>query len=96
MAYGIKPPPLAEWIINLGERPSTCSNHCISKDNLVGLNYWKMMVKETNPGCGRKRRRPGAACQRPWVSDDRGHHDGAESFEGDFYRKTLQMSRPHT
>src|SRR5947208_15384534 len=50
MAYGIKPPPLAEWIINLGEAAEDMFDHCIFQDNMVGVDFCERMVKETNPG----------------------------------------------
>lgn len=33
MAYGIKPPPLGEWIINLGEAAEYMFDHNIFQDN---------------------------------------------------------------
>ena len=50
MAFGIKPPPLAEWIINLGEAAEYMFDHNIFQDNLVGVDFCEQMVKETNPG----------------------------------------------
>src|SRR6201984_3026976 len=49
MAYGIKPPPIAEWIINLGEAAEYMFDHNIFQDNLVGVDFCEQMVKETNP-----------------------------------------------
>src|SRR6476659_6246054 len=49
MAYGIKPPPLAEWIVNLGEAAEYMFDHNLFQDNLVGVDYCEQMVKETNP-----------------------------------------------
>ncbi|HEX5501863.1 MAG TPA: nickel-dependent hydrogenase large subunit [Thermomicrobiales bacterium] len=49
MAYGIKPPPLAEWIINLGEAAEYMFDHTIFQDNLVFVDYCEQMVRETNP-----------------------------------------------
>src|SRR5437868_8939857 len=49
MAYGIKPPPLGEWIINLGEAAEYMFDHNIFQDNLVGVDFCEQMVKETNP-----------------------------------------------
>jgi hydrogenase large subunit len=49
MAYGIKPPPLAEWIINLGEAAEYMFDHTIFQDNLVFVDWCEQMVKETNP-----------------------------------------------
>lgn len=50
MAFGVKPPPLAEWIINLGEAAEYMFDHCLYQDNLVGVDFCAQMVKETNPG----------------------------------------------
>jgi len=49
MAYGIKPPPLAEWIVNLGEAAEYMFDHTIFQDNLVFVDWCEQMVKETNP-----------------------------------------------
>ena len=40
----------AEWIINLGEAAEYMFDHNIFQDNLVGVDFCEMMVKETNPG----------------------------------------------
>ena len=50
MAYGVAPPHLAEWIINLGEAAEYMFDHNIFQENLVGVDYCERMVKETNPG----------------------------------------------
>src|SRR5215468_8397010 len=50
MAFGVKPPHLAEWIINLGEAAEYMFDHNIFQDNLVGVDYCERMVRETNPG----------------------------------------------
>ncbi|MGH7312801.1 MAG: nickel-dependent hydrogenase large subunit, partial [Candidatus Rokuibacteriota bacterium] len=34
MAFGVKPPPLAEWIINLGEAAEYMFDHNLFQDNL--------------------------------------------------------------
>jgi hydrogenase large subunit len=49
MAYGIKMPPLAEWIYNLGEAAEYMFDHSIFQDNLVFVDFCEQMVKETNP-----------------------------------------------
>src|SRR5215813_3751467 len=49
MAYGVKPPPLAEWIINLGEAAEYMFDHTIFQDNLVFVDWCEQMVKTTNP-----------------------------------------------
>src|SRR6202050_5736982 len=50
MAFGIRPPPLGEWIVNLGEAAEYMFDHNIFQDNLVGVDFCEQMVKETNPG----------------------------------------------
>src|SRR5205085_271046 len=49
MAFGIRPPALAEWIINLGEAAEYMFDHNLFQDNLVGVDFCEQMVKETNP-----------------------------------------------
>ena len=59
MAFGIHPPPLAEWIINLGEAAEYMFDHCLYQDNLVGVDFCEQMVRLTNPGVfGGRRKRP--------------------------------------
>ncbi|CAA9521849.1 MAG: [Ni/Fe] hydrogenase, large subunit MSMEG_2719 [uncultured Solirubrobacterales bacterium] len=50
MAYGVKPPPLAEWIMNLGEAAEYIFDHTIFQDNLVFVDFCEQMVRDTNPG----------------------------------------------
>ena len=50
MAYGVRPPHMAEWIINLGEAAEYMFDHCIYQENLVGVDFCERMVAETNPG----------------------------------------------
>jgi len=50
MAFGVRPPDIAEWIVNLGEAAEYMFDHNIFQDNLVGcLISAKQMVKETKP-----------------------------------------------
>jgi len=49
MAYGVKPPPLAEWMINLGEAAEYIFDHTIFQDNLVFVDFCEQMVRDTNP-----------------------------------------------
>src|SRR5215208_3385171 len=49
MAYGVKPPPLADWIVNLGEAAEYIFDHIIFQDNLVFVDFCEQMVRETNP-----------------------------------------------
>jgi len=94
MAYGVKPPPLAEWIINLGEAAEYIFDHTIFQDNLVFVDYCEQMVKETNPSVMEKAEKteaPGAA-----VHGYRTIADIMRSFNpftGETYKEALLMSR---
>ncbi|MEP6664283.1 MAG: nickel-dependent hydrogenase large subunit, partial [Verrucomicrobiota bacterium] len=94
MAYGIKPPPLAEWIVNLGEAAEYMFDHCIFQDNLVGVDFCEQMVRETNPSVWEK-----ALKKEAPHAKEHGYKTIAEimtalnPFEGEFYREALQMSR---
>jgi hydrogenase large subunit len=57
MAYGIKPPPLAETIVNLGEAAEYMFDHTIFQDNLVFVDFCEQMVKDTNPSVWEKAQR---------------------------------------
>ena len=94
MAYGIRPPAIAEWIVNLGEAAEYMFDHNIFQDNLVGVDFCEKMVKETNPGVWAKAQNtlaPHAA--------DHGYRTIADimtalnPFTGEFYRETLLVSR---
>src|ERR1700761_5595351 len=50
MAYGIKPPALGEWILNLGEAAEYMFDHNLYQENLVGVDFCEQMMSETNPG----------------------------------------------
>ncbi len=94
MAFGVKPPALGEWIINLGEAAEYMFDHNIFQDNLVGVDFCEQMVKETNPGVWEKAQ--GKACPN---ADKHGYKTIADimralnPFSGEFYRETLAMSR---
>jgi hydrogenase large subunit len=94
MAYGIRPPDMAEWIVNLGEAAEYMFDHNIFQDNLVGVDFCEMMVKETNPGVWEKAQKTEA----PHAADH-GYRTIADimtslnPFTGEFYREALQMSR---
>ena len=94
MAFGVRPPALAEWIVNLGEAAEYMFDHNIFQDNLVGVDFCEMMVKETNPGVWEKAQRTEAPHAK-----DHGYRTIADimhalnPFEGEFYRETLQVSR---
>jgi hydrogenase large subunit len=49
MAYGVKTPPLGEWIVNLGEAAEYIFDHTIFQDNLVFVDFCEQMVRDTNP-----------------------------------------------
>ena len=94
MAYGIKPPNMAEWIVNLGEAAEYMFDHNIFQDNLVGVDFCEMMVKETNPGVWER----AAKTEAPHAKEHGYRTIGdimrsLNPFEGEFYRETLQMSR---
>ena len=94
MAFGIRPPAIAEWIVNLGEAAEYMFDHNIYQDNLVGVDFCERMVKETNPGVWDKAQRTSSP-----NGDKHGYSTIAEimtalnPFTGEFYRETLQMSR---
>jgi len=94
MAYGIAPPHLGEWIINLGEAAEYIFDHNIFQENLVGVDYCEKMVSETNPGVLERANRteaPGAA--------EHGHKTigdimrSLNPLSGELYREALQVSR---
>jgi hydrogenase large subunit len=94
MAFGINPPRLADWIINLGEAAEYMFDHNLFQDNLVGVDFCEQMVRETNPGVLAKAEKtpaPGA--------DAHGYRTIADimralnPFTGEFYREALHMSR---
>ena len=83
MAYGVRPPPLAEWIVNLGEAAEYMFDHNIFQENLVGVDFCEKMVRETNPGVWEKAADDrGAARRRPRLSHHRRHHAVAQSVRG--------------
>lgn len=94
MAYGVKPPHLGEWIINLGESAEYMFDHNIFQENLVGVDYCEKMVRETNPGVWELAQRTEAP-----HAGDHGYRTIADimsslnPIEGEFYREALQVSR---
>jgi hydrogenase large subunit len=94
MAYGVRPPHLAEWIVNLGEAAEYMFDHNIFQENLVGVDFCEKMVRETNPGVWEKAQRT----QAPHAADHGYRTIGdimksLNPFEGEFYREALQVSR---
>ncbi|MFC4531213.1 nickel-dependent hydrogenase large subunit [Sphaerisporangium dianthi] len=94
MAYGVRPPALAEWIINLGESAEYMFDHNIYQENLVGVDYCEKMVRETNPGVLDLAER--TECPNAGAHGYRTIADIMRSLnplEGEFYREALAMSR---
>ena len=94
MAYGVAPPHLGEWIINLGEAAEYMFDHNIFQENLVGVDYCEKMVAETNPGVLEQANRT----ESPHAADHGYKTIGdimraLNPFTGEFYREALQVSR---
>ena len=94
MAFGVRPPAMAEWIVNLGEAAEYMFDHNIFQDNLVGVDFCEQMVKETNPSVWEKAK----TTEAPHAADH-GFRTIADimtalnPFSGEFYRETLHVSR---
>jgi hydrogenase large subunit len=94
MAYDVRPPHLAEWIINLGEAAEFMFDHNLYQENLVGVDYCEKMVRETNPGVLALAER--TPCPH---AEEHGYKTIADvmrslnPLEGEFYREALQVSR---
>ena len=94
MAYGVKPPHLGEWIVNLGEAAEYMFDHNIFQENLVGVDYCEKMVSETNPGVLEQANNTEAP-----HAGDHGYRTigdimrSLNPFTGEFYREALQVSR---
>jgi Ni,Fe-hydrogenase I large subunit len=94
MAFGVRPPNMGEWIVNLGEAAEYMFDHCIFQDNLVGVDFCEQMVKETNPSVWARAQRTPAP-----HANDHGYRTIADimtalnPFVGEFYREALVMSR---
>ena len=81
MAFGVRPPAMAEWIINLGEAAEYMFDHNIFQDNLVGVDFCEQMVKETNPGVlAKAEQTPAPHADLHGYQNHRRHHAGAEPF----------------
>src|SRR5262245_43890878 len=94
MAYGIKTPPLAEWIMNLGEAAEYMFDHAIFQDNLVFVDFCEEMVKQTNPSLLAKAEKTPAPNAK--IHGYRTIADILRSFNpfsGATYRQALEMSR---
>ena len=94
MAFGVKPPHMAEWIINLGEAAEYMFDHNLFQDNLVGVDFCEKMVRETNPSLWTKAESTAAP-----NAELHGYKTIADimralnPFEGAFYLEALHMSR---
>src|ERR671938_217037 len=89
-AYGVQPPHLGEWIVNLGEAAEYMFDHNIFQENLVGVDYCERMVRETNPGVWEKAKNtpaPGAA--RHGYKTIAEIMTSLNPLEGEFYREAL-------
>nr|MBA2429779.1 nickel-dependent hydrogenase large subunit [Thermoleophilaceae bacterium] len=94
MAYGVKTPPLGEWIINLGEAAEYMFDHTIFQDNLVFVDFCEQMVKETNPSV--LERAETTEAPRGSMHGYRTIADIMRSFNpftGAMYQESLVMSR---
>jgi hydrogenase large subunit len=94
MAYGIRPPAIAEWIVNLGEAAEYMFDHNIFQDNLLMVDFCENMVRETNPSVWEKATKTEAP-----HGDVHGYRTIADimtalnPFTGELYRETLHVSR---
>ena len=95
MAYGVRPPALGEWIINLGQAAEYMFDHNIYQENLVGVeSFCERMVRETNPGVlelAERTEYPHA--QQHGYATIADIMRSLNPLSGEFYREALQMSR---
>ena len=83
MAFGVRPPDLGEWIINLGEAAEYMFDHNIFQDNLVGVDFCEQMVqRDQSQGLGQGREDAGAPLEPAPLPHHRRHHARAESVHG--------------
>ncbi|MBV9163136.1 MAG: nickel-dependent hydrogenase large subunit, partial [Pseudonocardiales bacterium] len=94
MAYGVAPPHLGEWCINLGEAAEYMFDHSIFQDNLVFVDFCEQMVEKTNPSL-----MPIAQRTRARNAHIHGYQTVGDilrsfnPFSGETYRAALEMSR---
>ena len=94
MAYGIRPPHLGEWIINLAEAAEYMFDHNLYQENLVGVDFCARMVGETNPSVLKKAQITEAP--HGGIHGYRTIGDimaAFNPFEGQLYTEALRMSR---
>ena len=91
MAFGVQPPAIAEWIVNLGEAAEYMFDHNIFQDNLVGRGLLRADGQGDQPRrLGQGPEDAGAARGRPRLPHDRRHHDGAQPV----HRRLLPRDPP--
>jgi len=94
MAFGVRSPDMAEWIVNLGEAAEYMFDHNLFQDNLVGVDFCEQMVRETNPSVfARAERTPAPSGNIHGFRTIADIMRALNPFEGVFYREALQMSR---
>ncbi len=94
MAYGVAPPHLGEWVINLGEGAEYMFDHNIFQENLVGVDYCEKMVAETNPGAlDLANRTPAPQTEAHGYKYIGDIMRALNPLSGEFYREALQVSR---
>jgi len=94
MAFGVAPPHLGEWVLNLGEAAEFMFDHNIFQENLVGVDFCEQMIRETNPSVWEKakaKQAPNAAVHGYKTIAD--IMTALNPFTGDFYREALTASR---
>src|SRR5687768_10979634 len=94
MAFGVKPPPMADWIVNLGEAAEYMFDHNLFQDNLVGVDFCETMVRATNPSVlarAEQTEAPNAAIHGYRTLGD--IMRALNPFSGALYLEALQMSR---
>ena len=95
MAYGVKTPPLGEWIVNLGEAAEYIFDHIIFQDNLVFVDFCEQMVKETNPSVLDEGGEDRGAARATCTATARSPTSCAPTTRspGETYKEALHMSR---
>jgi hydrogenase large subunit len=58
MAYGVRPPHLGEWVVNLGEAAEYMFDHNIFQENLVAVDFCERWSRRPIRASGRRQRRP--------------------------------------
>src|SRR6202035_4529661 len=90
MAFGVRPPAMGEWIMNLGEAAEYMFDHNIFQENLVGVDFCEKMVRETNPSVWEKAKNTpapnGGIHGYKTIADIM---TALNPFTGDFYRQAL-------